>query len=285
MSKINKKLGLIGAGNMGEAIIGAVIRSDILGPDMIFASDINQDRLKNLQNAYGINIGCDNIGLFNDCDIIALCIKPQDMVNVLSGIAQGGSIRQIYKKKLIISVAAGIPIKKIEDLLYAAFDDKSKNNLPVVRVMPNTPALVLSGMSGMSVNCACTEEDINTAKTILNAMGKVLEFKEEDLDSVTALSGSGPAYVFYLIEAMILAGEKLGLDHGAAQELSLQTIKGAVKLLEEKKETPESLRKKVTSPGGTTQAALNVFEARFVKQGIVEGIIAAAKRSAELSRL
>jgi len=280
---LSKKIGFIGAGNMGEAIVGAVIRSDIFDASMIAASDVSQERLKVLAESYGIKTMADNMSLFNQCDIVILSIKPHHIGPVLSEIASQPGYR-ISTRKLIISVAAGIPIKKIEALLYFSLDDKKKANLPIVRVMPNTPALVLKGMSGMSANLYCTPDDIRITQTILNAMGKVIEFKELDLDAVTALSGSGPAYIFYFIESMIRGGVELGLKADVARELTIETVKGAVKLLEDLGEAPGVLRQKVTSPGGTTEAALSVFEANGVKQSIVEGLIAAAKRSVELSR-
>jgi pyrroline-5-carboxylate reductase len=187
-------------------------------------------------------------------------------------------------RKLFISIAAGIPIRKMEALLYAPLDEGMRKKLPIIRVMPNTPALVLAGMSGMSANANATPEDLETTRTILGALGKVMEFKEADLDAVTALSGSGPAYVFYFIESMIAGGLAAGLEPDASETLTLQTLEGALKLLRERKEPPEDLRRKVTSPGGTTEAALKVMESHQVKQNIVAAIVAAARRSQELSR-
>ena len=150
--------------------------------------------------------------------------------------------------------------------------------------MPNAPALVLAGISGMSANRYAKPDDIQIAKTILGALGSVIEFNEADLDAVTALSGSGPAYVFYLIESMIAGGISNGLDAQQAARLTLETLKGAIKLMEERKEPPEDLRRKVTSPGGTTEAALKVLEQNHVKKDIVAAITAATQRSRELSR-
>jgi len=149
--------------------------------------------------------------------------------------------------------------------------------------MPNTPALVLEGMAGMSSNKYVDNNDLADAKKILGSMGKVIEFDEKDLDAVTALSGSGPAYVFYLIESMIEGGINVGLNPDSAKILTLATLKGSVKLIENLNESPEILRNKVTSPGGTTEAALKVFEANDVKQNIIKAILAAASRSKELS--
>ncbi|MFW5989212.1 MAG: pyrroline-5-carboxylate reductase family protein, partial [Desulfosudaceae bacterium] len=155
--------------------------------------------------------------------------------------------------------------------------------MPVVRVMPNTPALVLAGMSGLSANRQATEADITLARTVLAATGQVLVFPESALNAVTAVSGSGPAYVFYLVEAMIDAGVSLGLGQDEAAVLTRQTLKGALALLEESAAEPGELRRRVTSPGGTTEAALSVMEDRRVRQSIMAAMTAACQRAAELS--
>jgi pyrroline-5-carboxylate reductase len=157
-----------------------------------------------------------------------------------------------------------------------------RTRMPLIRVMPNTPALVLAGMSGMSPNRHATAEDIEITRRILEAMGQVRELPEADLDGVTALSGSGPAYVFYFIESMIKAGESLGFDLATASALTLATFEGALKLLAESGEAPAELRRKVTSPGGTTEAALRVLEDQQVDRHIVDAVTAAARRSKEL---
>jgi pyrroline-5-carboxylate reductase len=186
---------------------------------------------------------------------------------------------------LLISIAAGFPIKRIEKHLYTSLDENSKGLLPIVRVMPNTPALVLAGMAGMSGNQYAKESDLSQARAILEAIGKVIDVEEEELDAVTALSGSGPAYIFYVVESLVEAGAGLGLRPSHALSLTLETIKGSVKLLEETGEEAVSLRKKVTSKGGTTEAALNVLDRNNVKTHLIDAIRAAAQRSKELSTL
>ncbi|MBW2569537.1 MAG: pyrroline-5-carboxylate reductase [Deltaproteobacteria bacterium] len=282
MSPLNKKTGFIGAGNMGEAFVGAIIKSNLLSPSIIYVSDINEKRLAIFRSNYGISATNDNIKLFSKCDIIILAVKPQLINKVLTEITKQKDYR-IADKKLIISIAAGIPLRKIEDLLYTPLDEKSRTKLPIIRVMPNTPALVLAGMSGMSANRYASVEDVNIARTILKAMGKVIEFNEDDLDAVTALSGSGPAYVFYLIESMIEGGINAGLNPNDAYTLTIATLKGSLALIEDLNESPETLRKKVTSPGGTTEAAFKILENNRVKQNIIDAIAAAALRSKELS--
>ncbi|MDD2389048.1 MAG: pyrroline-5-carboxylate reductase [Desulfobacterales bacterium] len=280
---LDKKIGFIGAGNMAEAIIGAIIQSKICTPSLISVSDINQERVDFITEKYGVNPADSNTVLFSESRVIILAVKPQHLAAALSQIAAADTYR-ISERKLIISIAAGFPIKKIEADLYAPLDSASKNLLPIIRVMPNTPALVLAGISGISMNAHATQEDIVLARSILESMGQVIEFEEKMLDVVTAVSGSGPAYVFFLIESMIQAGIALGLTAGQARILTIQTVKGAVKLLEELDEAPETLRKKVTSPGGTTEAALNILNQYEVKNHIIQAIDAAAKRSTELSR-
>lgn len=283
MTKTAGKIGVLGAGNMGEAIVGALVRSKAYESTLIAVSDVRRERLHFMHSAYGVLAINDNFKVFHDCEVVILAVKPQVTDAVLEEIA-GHPGYGVTARKLFISIAAGIPIRRIEERLYPSLDESQRENLPIIRVMPNTPALVSTGMSGMSVNANAAPEDLVTARTILKALGEVMEFKETDLDAVTALSGSGPAYVFYFIEAMIAGGLAVGLQQQEAKLLAQQTLKGALKLLEESKESPEELRRKVTSPGGTTEAALKVLEAGAVKSNIIAAIKAAAQRAKELSR-
>jgi len=283
MTNFNKKTGFIGAGNMAEAIIGAITRTGVISSSMVYASDVNTERLNMLKKTYGISGVADNVKLFSMCDIVVLAVKPQHMADVLQQLTSQNEY-SVPRRKLVISIAAGVPLVKLESLLYSPLSKGENENLPIIRVMPNTPALVLAGMSGMTPNRHALPDDINAARTILEAMGKVIEFKEDDLDAVTALSGSGPAYVFYLAESMIQAGINLGLDPYDASILTNTTLKGAVALMEEMNESPELLRRRVTSPGGTTEEAFKVLEKKKVKEAIAEAIAAAAKRSKELRR-
>ena len=283
MPRLDKKIGLIGAGNMGEAFVGALIRSDISDLSKIYISDISNERRNIMNKIFGVSTMTDNFKLFSECSVVILAVKPQQIDQLLLQIA-GQKGYKISERKLVISIAAGIRLRKIEDLLYTPLAEDSREKLPIIRVMPNTPALVLSGISGMSANRYAAAEDVKVARTILEPMGIIIEFKEENLDAVTALSGSGPAYVFYLVEAMIEGGINAGLDPDDAATLTITTLKGALKLLEELNESPELLRRKVTSPGGTTEAAFKVLENNRVKQKIIQAIAAAAARSKELSQ-
>ena len=281
MKSMHKSIGFIGAGTMGEAMISALIQAGVIAASAITASDVSPDRLDQLKRSYAINVTDDNFSLFSACDIVIMAVKPHYVGTILSSIAASKDYR-IVNRKLVISIAAGIPISKIEKCLYPPLDATSCSHLPIIRVMPNTPSLVMAGMSGMSPNGYATPDDLADAERILKSMGNVIEFKEADLDAVTAVSGSGPAYIFYYIESMIEAGVKSGLSSADASELVLTTIKGAVKLLEDRGDSPEHLRKLVTTPGGTTEAALKVLETRHFKQSIVDAIAAATTKAREI---
>lgn len=282
MAEFDVTIGFIGAGNMGEAFIGAVIQSGLLPAAKISVADVNVGRLDYLNKKYGITVLRDNAALFQSCRMVVLAVKPQQMPAVLKDVSGRRGYR-LRERKLVISIAAGFPIRKMEEILYSPLNADDVRNLPIIRVMPNTPALVLSAVSGMSPNRFVTEEDARTARTLLEAVGDVIEFEEEALDAVTALSGSGPAYVFYLVESMTEAGIQMGLAPGAAASLAAGTLRGAAKLLEASGEPPQELRRKVTSPGGTTAAAIDVFEKKGLKSIIVEAIASATRRAQELS--
>lgn len=266
---------------MAEAIAGALLRAGVSQAARMRISDPSPERRGHLRETYDIITTTDNAEVFNHSDIVILAVKPQIMAEVLEQLS--GEAKAAPRRKLVISIAAGFPIRKIEQFLYAGCDEPAMARMPVVRVMPNTPALVLAGMSGLSANRQATEADITLARTVLAATGQVLVFPESALNAVTAVSGSGPAYVFYLVEAMIDAGVSLGLGQDEAAVLTRQTLKGALALLEESAAEPGELRRRVTSPGGTTEAALSVMEDRRVRQSIMAAMTAACQRAAELS--
>ncbi|MCF8067279.1 MAG: pyrroline-5-carboxylate reductase [Desulfobacterales bacterium] len=284
MSEIKGKVGFIGAGNMGEAIIGAIIRSSMMEPAMINIYDVNQERLEYMHSEFGVSTKQRLIDLFMDSRIVIFSVKPQQIGDVLSQIVESPDFK-IEERKIVISIAAGVPLITFENRFYGSLGEDAMQNLPIIRVMPNTPALVLEGMSGMSSNRFVSVDDRTVTREILSAMGSVIELDEGKLDAVTALSGSGPAYVFYVIESMIKAGISVGLDAGDAATLTIQTFKGAIKLYENSSDSAEELRRKVTSPGGTTEAAIKVLDKEGVKQNIIDAVIAAADRSKELREL
>ena len=275
-------VGFIGAGNMAEAIAGALIRSETCLPANITMADVAPERLKTLAAAYGTKTAADNLAAFAGSAVVFLAVKPQQAAGVLSALAAKPGYA-VNRRKRFVSICAGIRIEKIESLLYWPLADSQRRAMPIIRVMPNTPALVLAGMSAMSPNRHTEKEDLRIVGSLLESMGRVLEVDESAMDGVTALSGSGPAYLFYLAEAMETAGRRLGFSPEQSALLTLQTLKGAVALMESSGEAPSALRKKVTSPGGTTQAALDVLEAADVREAVVEAVAAAARRSRELS--
>ncbi len=283
MARLDRRIGFIGAGNMGEAIVGALIQAKIFAPERIQVCDVSPERISHMEAAYGVEAASNSTRLFLENEIVILAVKPQGMEAVIREITDAEDYG-VAKRTLLISIAAGTPIRKIESLFYEKLGEKEQKNLPIIRVMPNTPALVLAGMSGMSANDNARKADLETARTILESMGKVIQFDEEKLNAVTGVSGSGPAYVFYFIEAMIEGGVACGLSGADAAALTLETFKGAAALLEARGESPESLRRKVTSPGGTTEAALKVMEEKRVKEAIRDAVAAATRRGEELSR-
>jgi pyrroline-5-carboxylate reductase len=270
MSLKNKTIAFLGAGNMGEALIRGLLTAKTVAPSQIIATDVRPDRLDSLAKTFSIRTAGDNVKAVADADIVMLAVKPQQMSAVLAPLKSAATVRKLY-----ISIAAGVTTARIENELGG--------KVRVVRVMPNTPALVGAGAAALAKGAYATGDDLTMAELILGAVGTVVRVEEKFIDAVTALSGSGPAYVFYVAEAMIKAGVAAGLDEALAKKLAIQTVYGSAKLLVESGEDPESLRHKVTSPGGTTEAALKVMSERKLTEIFVEAIKAAEQRSRELS--
>jgi pyrroline-5-carboxylate reductase len=283
MPPLPGKLGFIGAGNMAEALIGAAIRSGFRKAQKILASDVSDARLAFMREKHGITTTTDNLEVVETCSLIVLAVKPQQMEHVLAGIVSAPGWPP-PGRKLFLSIAAGIPLARLEASLSKGLAQEAAIPLPVIRVMPNTPALVGEGMAAIAPNAHCGAEDLELAVSLFEGAGKVLVVPEPLMDAVTAVSGSGPAYVFYLAEAMLEGAGAVGLGSEDARVLVVQTILGAARLLAESGEEPGALRKKVTSPGGTTEAAIRHMEEEGVRENIALGIRAAAKRSGELSR-
>ena len=270
MNLQNKTIAFIGAGNMGEALIRGLLAAKAITPAQIIATDVRAERREYFIKSFGVRASADNAMAVKAADIVLLAVKPQQMNEVLAGFKSVSAGSQ-----LVISIAAGVTTARIERELGG----KTR----VVRVMPNTPALVGAGAAALAKGAHATNEDLTTAEEILGTVGITVRTDEHLMDAVTALSGSGPAYVFYVTEAMIKAGIAAGLDEVLAKKLAIQTIYGAAKLLVESGESPELLRRKVTSPGGTTEAALKVMGDRKLMEIFAEAIRAAANRSKELS--
>jgi pyrroline-5-carboxylate reductase len=270
MSLKNKTIAFLGAGNMGEALIRGLLMAKTVEPSQIIATDVRPERLDELAKTFGIRIAGENTKAVTDADIVLLAVKPQQMSAVLASLKSATS-----DLKLFISIAAGVTTARIESELGG----KTR----VVRVMPNTPALVGAGAAALAKGAFATDNDLTTAESILGAVGITVRVEEKFIDAVTALSGSGPAYIFFVTEAMIKAGVAQGLEEVLARKLAIQTVYGAAKLLVESGESPESLRRKVTSPGGTTEAAINVMNENKLMEIFAEAIQAAERRSRELS--
>ncbi|MFW6080687.1 MAG: pyrroline-5-carboxylate reductase [Desulfosalsimonas sp.] len=279
-----RKIAFIGAGNMAEAMIGAILRAGLRRPEDIVISDASAERIDQVAASYGVTPASSNSDAVDICDIVILAVKPQVIESVLSGLADSGSFKSPPRRRIFISVAAGVLIRTLERFIYSGRSPEEKAAMPIIRVMPNTPALVGAGMSGMCANEQAVKSDLEEAESLLSSMGEVIVFSEDKMDAVTAVSGSGPAYGFYLLEAMTEAGQKLGLAPTEASKLALEAISGAILLVRESGQEPRALRSKVTSPGGTTEAALTLLESHQVKGRIVDAVLAAAKRSEELSR-
>jgi len=266
------KIGFIGGGNMASSLINGLIASGH-APEHIWVSDINPDTLSDLKTQLNVNTTTDNHDVVNAADVVVLAVKPQ----TLSAVAQGIADLIQQKKPLVVSIAAGINQNSLSRWLGA--------DTAIVRCMPNTPALVLTGATALHANAKVTAEQCDLAENILRAVGIALWVADEaELDAVTAVSGSGPAYFFLLMEAMEKVALELGLKQETARLLVQQTALGAAKIALESAESPEQLRKRVTSPGGTTQQAIETFEQGGFTELVSKALHAARDRSIEMSK-
>jgi len=264
----NLQITFIGAGNMAEALVAGLIRSGH-PQEMLTVTDIRQDRLDSLQQSYGVHVNTCNSVAVNQADVVVLAVKPQMMRKAVSGLA--GHLKQ---DATMISIAAGVGIDSIKGFL-------GRDDTALVRVMPNTPALVGAGMSVLFSDAATLHRE--RSEYVLGASGETAWVDNEELlHAVTAVSGSGPAYFFLLAEVIQAAGVKLGLSEELAEKLASQTAAGAGKMLAESGRKAEELRHQVTSPGGTTQAALDEMYEQGLPDAVRAGVIAASKRSKEL---
>jgi pyrroline-5-carboxylate reductase len=266
MERKNLKVAVIGAGNMGEALIGGMLHAGLTSKDRIVASDAASDRLKRIGDSLGIRCVKNNLEAVRDAEVILLAVKPQNLPSIREEL-QG----RLTEKQLVISILAGVPVAK----LRAALGEGPA----IVRVMPNLPALIGQGMSVVAGDSA-EAGHIELAQAILSTVGEVVVLPESRLDAVTALSGSGPGYVYLFIECLAEAGEAVGLPREAARQMAIKTFVGACQLMDSSDETPEELRRRVTSPGGTTEAGIKAFE----ELGLRDTFKAALERSTERAR-
>ena len=265
-------IAFIGGGNMAASLIGG-LRAQGLPASAICASDPGADRRTELHDAHGIDTFADNAQAVAGADVVVLAVKPQVMQTVCRDLAP-----HLQASQLIVSIAAGITCASLQQWLGA---DTPR---AIVRCMPNTPALLRQGVSGLFANAAVSDEQKRQAEQLLSAVGLALWLDREELiDAVTAVSGSGPAYFFLLIEAMTAAGEQLGLPRDTAAELTLHTALGAARMACESDVEAAELRRRVTSPNGTTEAAIKAFQAGGLEALVQQAMDAAARRSAELA--
>jgi pyrroline-5-carboxylate reductase len=263
------KLLFIGAGKMATALGKAIVAGGILPKENIVAADILEAARLSFSNVTGIRTVSDAAPEVASADVIILAVKPQVAANVVASLPKAG------QGTLVLSICAGIPLAKLCNWFGSE---------RVIRVMPNTPLMVGQGASAFALGAAVTQEDAEFAKRLLSSAGKAWQVPEEMLDAVTALSGSGPAYIFAMAEAMTEAGVAAGLPQELSMELTLQTITGSAEMMSRRIDTPEHLRQAVTSPNGTTYAALQVMQAAGFTKTMVDAIIAAKKRSQELGK-
>jgi pyrroline-5-carboxylate reductase len=265
----DKKIGFVGAGNMAGALIKGLLHSGTVGASHIQASDVREERLAELTAEHGITTTKDNAELAAWADVIVLAVKPQVIDKVMVPVA-----RTIKPHALVVSIAAGVPIESIESRLPA--------NTRVIRTMPNTAAIALAGATAIAPGTHASEEDLALARTLFEATGRVVVLDETLLDAVTGLSGSGPAYVMLMIEALADGGVKVGLHRETALLLAAQTVYGSAKLLLETGEHPGRLKDMVTSPGGTAIAGLHTLEAGGLRTTLIDAVENATRRSVEL---
>lgn len=259
------KLGFIGCGKMAGAILQGVAKSGSFSGEQLYLSDKDTERVTELSAACGARALATNLAVAEAADVLLLCVKPSDVGAVL------GELQSVLHGKLIISIAAGLPIEKLQEF--------SGNTAPIVRVMPNTPALVHRGASAYALGKGVTAEQAELVEEIFGAVGLVFPVSEQLLDAVTGVSGSGPAYVYTVIEAIADGGVLMGLPRELALQLAIQTVIGAGEMASQTQMHPAALRDMVTSPGGTTIAAVEALESGGLRASLIAAVRAATEKS------
>jgi len=263
------KIAFIGGGNMGEAMLSAILAQDLATPESISISDISEARRQQLKQEFGVSVMSDNRLVVNQGEIVILAIKPQNLAEVMAELNG-----QLEPTQLVLSIIAGAKINTLSSGL---------NHSRIVRAMPNTPAQIGEGVSVWTATTEVTEQQKRWAGSILGAMGKEIYVDDEKyIDMATAVSGSGPAYIFLFVESLVDAAMHIGLPHGIAQELVLQTMLGSGHFLQKSGKLPAELRRMVTSPGGTTAEALNVFEEGQFTELVKQAVTAAYNKAKRL---
>ncbi|HKI49594.1 MAG TPA: pyrroline-5-carboxylate reductase [Desulfobacteria bacterium] len=267
----DKCLGFVGAGNMTEAMIRGIIQNQVVLPDQILASDISVERREHLSRTFDIRTETDNRSLVDQSSVIFLAVKPQAVPAVLKDIGP-----TMGPEKLLISIAAGVPIQALSAGL--------PKGPRIIRTMPNTAVTVMEGAMAIASDSPARSEDLETVETLFRPIGRTVRIEEKLIDAVTGLSGSGPAYVFMMLEALADGGVKMGLPRDVAETLAAQTLMGSAKMFLETKLNPGALKCMVTSPGGTTIAGIHELEKGGVRASLMNAVEAATKRSVELGK-
>lgn len=264
------KIGFIGAGKMGGAILKGLVNSGFVLRENIMASEANEEFAQKVSKEYSIKAITDNNELVKNTDVIIICTKPFVIKEVLEGIKMS-----LDSSKLVISIAAGVSSSTIEEII---------GEIPVVRVMPNTPAFLSQGMTVLSKGKYTSDSQLEFARRIFSKVGKALILPENLIDAATGISGSGPAFFYLVIEALAQGGKNLGLDADIALELAAQTAIGSAEMVLQTGKSPELLRKEVTTPGGCTEVGLGVLSDAKIFEVFVETVAATAKKAAELGK-
>ncbi|MDD2554986.1 MAG: pyrroline-5-carboxylate reductase [Syntrophaceticus sp.] len=269
MSFSRKKVGVIGVGVMGSAITQGLLRAGLVQPKDITASDSNKDALQRLQEAVSVQVTSDNSVLVQRSEVVIIAVKPNQMEEILNEIAPSVTL-----KHLVVSIAAGIRISTLEKHLPAG--------VPVIRVMPNIPALIGEGMSTLALGTHAGIDEQDAAEVLFSALGKVITLRERELDAVTGISGCGPAYMAIIIEALADGGVKMGLSRQVALELAVQTMIGTARMIQVTGEHPAALKDRTCSPGGSTISGVHVLEKGCLRGLLMDAVETATERSEEL---
>ncbi|MCA9425923.1 MAG: pyrroline-5-carboxylate reductase [Candidatus Omnitrophica bacterium] len=267
---MHETIGFIGGGNMATAIIGGLVQKSVYQPQQIYVGEISEERRKFLSTELGVRITGDNAKVIEESSGLVLAIKPQGLADLSKEVAN-----HFPSEVPVVSILAGVTVSKLSESL--------NGQKRIVRTMPNLPALVGKGVAGIAEHPSCSEEDLRFAEKLLGAVGETVRVQEELMDTVTAVSGSGPGYVFRIADLMIQAGQDAGLTQAQAASLVSQTFYGASELLSSSEESAAELCRKVCSPGGTTLAGLEAMMANGLEKAIEAGVMAARDRSKELS--
>ncbi|MDK7419147.1 pyrroline-5-carboxylate reductase ProI [Bacillus paranthracis] len=267
-----QNISFLGAGSIAEAIIGGLLHANVVKGEQITVSNrSNETRLQELHKKYGVKGTHNKNELLTDTNILFLAMKPKDVAEALTPFKE-----DIHNNLLIISLLAGVSTHSIRNLL--------QKDVPIIRAMPNTSAAILKSATAISPSKHATKEHIQTAIALFETIGLVSVVEEEDMHAVTALSGSGPAYIYYVVEAMEEAAKEIGLKEDVAKSLILQTMIGAAEMLKASEKHPSILRKEITSPGGTTEAGIEVLQEHQFQQALISCITQAAQRSHNLGK-